>query len=157
MVISFFKEVFVDSEKTIYKVGQPVELEILRETPLGFVAFINGKDEGLLYHNEIFENLKSGLQIPGFIRTLREDGGIDLILQAIGSHSSDQIGVRILEVLEDAKGRIEINSKTSAEEIYRLFGVSKKKYKMALGGLYKQRLVKISDTHIELTHHKPSS
>ncbi len=138
-------------EKTVYTVGQHVELEVLRETPLGFVALINGKDEGLLYHNEIFENLKPGDKIPGYIKTLREDGGIDLILQALGSHSSDQIGVRILEVLEDSKGRLEINSKTSAEEIYRLFGVSKKKYKMALGGLYKRRLVNISDEAIELT------
>ena len=47
-------------EKTVYTVGQHVELEVLRETPLGFVALINGKDEGLLYHNEIFENLKPG-------------------------------------------------------------------------------------------------
>ena len=105
----------MDSEKTIYKVGQHVELEILRETPLGFVALINGKDEGLLYHNEIFENLKPGYQVPGYIRTLREDGGIDLILQALGSHSSDQIGVRILEALEDANGKLEINSKTIGE------------------------------------------
>lgn len=141
----------MDSEKTPYKVGQQVELEVLRETPLGFVATINGKDEGLLYHNEIFEKLKPGLQIPGYIRALREDGGIDLIIQALGSHSSDQIGVRILEVLENAKGRLEINSKTSVEDIYRLFGVSKKKYKMALGGLYKRRLIKITDDAIELT------
>ncbi len=144
------------SEKIVYKVGQQVDLEIQRETPLGFVATINGKDEGLLYHGEIFEKLRQGDQLPGFIRTLREDGGIDLILQAIGHHSNDQIGVRILEILEDANGKLAINNKTSAEEIYRLFGVSKKKYKMALGGLYKQRLVKISDEAIELTNQKPN-
>ena len=140
-----------ETEKIVYKIGQHVELEILRETPLGFVAAINnGEDEGLLYHGEIFEKLKPGDQLPGFIRTLRQDGGIDLILQAIGHQSNDQIGVRILEALEDSNGKLAINSKTSAEEIYRLFGVSKKKYKMALGGLYKQRLVKISDESIEL-------
>lgn len=139
-----------NSGKVIYKIGQQVDLEIQRETPLGFVARINGKDEGLLYHSEIFEKLKKGDRLPGFIRTLREDGQIDLILQAIGHHSNDQIGVRILEALEDGEGKLAINSKTSAEEIYQLFGVSKKKFKMALGGLYKQRLVKISDEFIEL-------
>ena len=139
-----------EPEKIEYKIGQQVELEILRETPLGFVAMINNKDEGLLYHGEVFEKLRSGDKLPGFIRHLREDGSIDLILQAIGHHSNDQIGVRILETLENANGKLNINSKTSADEIYRLFGVSKKKYKMALGGLYKQRLVKISDDFIEL-------
>lgn len=139
---------------THYEIGQKVDLEILRETPLGFVASINSKDEGLLYHGEVFEKLRRGDKLPGFIRNLREDGSIDLILQAIGHHSNDQIGVRILEALENSDGKMELNSKTTAEEIYRLFGVSKKKYKMALGGLYKQRLVKISDTHIELALQK---
>lgn len=143
-----------DQIKSEYKVGQHVDLEIVRETPLGFVASINSKDEGLLYHNEVFEKLQKGDRLPGFIRNLREDGGIDLILTAIGHHSNEQIGVRILEVLEDSNGKLAINSKTSAEEIYRLFGVSKKKYKMALGGLYKQRLVKISDECIELARRK---
>lgn len=137
-------------EQAPYKIGQQVELEILRETPLGFVALINGKDEGLLYHNEVFEKLNSGDRLPGFIRAIRENGSIDLILQAMGHHSNEQIGLRIIEVLENAGGRLQINNKTEADEIYRLFGVSKKKFKMALGGLYKQRLVKISDEAIEI-------
>jgi uncharacterized protein len=133
-----------------YKSGQEVQLEILRETPLGFVASINSMDEGLLYHNEIFEKLSPGQKLPGYISKIREDGGIDLLLQAIGSRSSDQIGIRILEVLKKSGGKINITSQTPAEEIYNLFGVSKKKYKMALGGLYKLRLVKITDSSIEL-------
>lgn len=136
--------------QTKYKVGQEVELEILRETPLGFVALINSADEGLLYHNEIFEKLVTGQKLPGFISKLREDGEIDLVLQALGSRSSDQIGIRILEVLKKSGGKINITSQTPAKEIYNLFGVSKKKYKMALGGLYKLRLVKITDTTVEL-------
>ena len=141
----------MNSENSVYKIGQEVELIILRETPLGFVAKIDGKAEGLLYHNEVFEKLNEGDQLPGFIKNIRENGSIDLILQAIGSQSSDQISIRILEALEESKGRLEINSKTSADEIYRLFGVSKKKYKMALGGLYKQRLITVEVDGIRLT------
>ncbi len=141
----------INSAASSYQRGQQVDLLILRETPLGFVAQINEKDEGLLYHNEVFEQLEPGRRLPGFISKIREDGGIDLILQAFGSFSSDPIGVRILEALEDANGKLAINSKTSAEEIYKRFGVSKKKFKMALGGLYKRRLIKITDDAVELT------
>lgn len=131
-----------------YVIGQKVDLVILRESPLGFAAEINGDDEGLLYHNEIFEHLEPGQTLPGYVRMIREDGGIDLILQPLGHHGAEELGELILETLKQHKGFLPLTSKTEAEEIYNLFGVSKKKYKMAIGGLYKKRLIKILDDGI---------
>ncbi len=141
---------------TPYEPGQKVDLVILRETDLGFVAKINGTDEGLLYHNEIFEVLEPGQELPGYIKKVREDGAIDLLLQPFGNFGAQELGARILEVLQEHKGFIPVNDKSPAEVIYDYFGVSRKKFKIALGSLYKKRIVKVTDKGTELVDPKPS-
>ena len=137
-----------------YEPGQKVEMIILRETNLGFVARINGIDEGLLYHNELFEQLEPSDVRDGYIKRVRADGSIDLQLNAFGNLGADELGDSILEALRHHKGSLPVNDKSPAEKIYDLFGVSKKKYKIALGGLYKKRLIKITETGIELVEKK---
>lgn len=134
-----------------YQPGQQVELEILRETDLGFVARVNQEDEGLLYHNEIFERLEKGQRLPGYVARIREDGRIDLLLQPFGNFGADELGKKILQALEDNWGHLDITDKTDPERIYDLFGVSKKKFKIALGGLYKKKLITVGDDGIRLS------
>lgn len=133
-----------------YVPGQKVDLEILRETNLGFVAKVNGAEEGLLYHNEVFEVLEAGQKLPGYIKKVREDGRIDLLLQPFGNFGSDELGQRIMQVLAANNGFLPIDAKTSAERIYELFGVSKKKYKIAIGGLYKKKMITIGEDGIRI-------
>jgi hypothetical protein len=135
---------------TEYQNGQAVELWIVAKTDLGFKAIVNGEHWGLLYANEVFQPLSYGQKIQGFIKEIRPDGKIDLALQRTGHQAGDDIAPRILELLKEKGGFLEINDKTSAEIIYELFGVSKKKYKIALGGLYKKRLIQIEDDGIRL-------
>ncbi|MEQ1877189.1 MAG: hypothetical protein ABL958_11115 [Bdellovibrionia bacterium] len=138
-----------------YVPGQKVALVILRETDLGFVAEINGADEGLLYHDEIFEVLRLDQEITGYINRVRENGKIDLILQPFGNFGAEEIGEKILAKLEENNGFLPVNDHSSPEKIYQLFDVSKKKFKIALGGLYKRRLVLITEKGIELVRPKP--
>ncbi|MEZ0391627.1 MAG: hypothetical protein ACAH59_05390 [Pseudobdellovibrionaceae bacterium] len=142
------------SEK--YEAGQKVDLVILRKTDLGFVAKINGTDEGLLYHNEIFEDLWIDRELPGYIKKVRDDGSIDLILQPFGNFGTEEVGQKILQYLQIQNGFLPINDHSPAEKIYDFFGVSKKKFKMALGGLYKKRLILITKDGIELVSRKQS-
>lgn len=137
-----------------YTPGEKVNLIILRETNLGFVAEINGIDEGLLYHNEVFELLEPGQSLPGYIKEVRKDGSIDLLLQPFGHLGAEEIGERVLDILKEHGGFLPMNDKAPAEKVYELFGVSKKKYKIAIGGLYKKRLIKITDEGIELVPQK---
>ena len=137
-----------------YVPGQKVDLVILRETDLGFVAEINGADRGLLYHNEIFEILRVDQKISGYINRIRENGEIDLILQPFGNFGAEDIGKKILAALEKNNGFLPITDKTAPEKIYELFDVSKKKFKIALGGLYKKRLVLVTEKGIELVSPK---
>ncbi|MBC7742583.1 MAG: GntR family transcriptional regulator [Bdellovibrionaceae bacterium] len=134
-----------------YKDNEQVELLIASETDLGFKAVINQKHLGLLYKNEIFQPLQIGDFATGFIRKMREDGKIDLILRAPGHKATGDIGEKIIEMLKQNNGFLQIDDKTPPEKIYDLFGVSKKKYKIALGGLYKSKVITIVDHGIQLT------
>lgn len=142
--------VIIFNMENSYKVGQKVDLVILRRTKLGYMAKINQTDEGLIYHNEIFKPLAIGQGITGYIRKVREDGAIDLMLEQIGNLGADDIGARILQALEQGEGYIPVNSKSPSEEIYNLFGISRNKFKIALGRLYKKRLITFTDKGTEI-------
>ena len=85
------------------------------------------------------------------IKKIREDGKIDLCLQKRTAKEKDDLSKKILDVLKEHGGTLDISDKTSPEKIYKLFGVSKKRYKSAIGALYKKRLIKIEDNAISLT------
>lgn len=140
----------IDKTPGDYEEEQTVDLLIAAKTDLGFKAIVNGRHWGMLYSNEVFTHLEIGQRTKGIIKTIRPDGKIDLSLQKLGHKGSDDIGEKILALLKARGGFLEINDKTAAETIYQLFGVSKKKYKMALGGLYKKRLITIQDNGIKL-------
>lgn len=130
--------------------GQSADLLVYDKTELGFKAVINGKSQGIIYQNEVFKPLEYGHTIKGFIKKIREDGKIDLMLAKTGHHGAEGLDLLILEKLKANSGFLAINEKTSAEKIYELFGSSKKKYKIALGGLYKSRLVTIDDEGVRI-------
>ncbi|MNK15822.1 hypothetical protein D3C87_339730 [compost metagenome] len=133
------------------KEGQSVELIIAGQTDLGFKAIIENRRMGIIYSNEVFKALQYGQRLQGFIKTLRPDGKIDLSLTKPGHQAAvEDISPKILEMLQQKGGFLAINDKTSAEKIHELFGVSRKKYKIALGGLYKKRLITVDEDGIRL-------
>ena len=143
-------EKYIDRTPGNYQEGEGVQLFIASETDLGFKAIINGRHLGVLYRNEIFQSLRVGQWCPGYIKKIREDGKIDLSLQQEGNKDSGEIGRKILILLEMRGGFLPVGDKASAEVIYDLFGISKKKYKMAIGSLYKKQLITIDDDGIRL-------
>lgn len=134
-----------------YFYGQKVDLLIFGATDLGFKAIVNGRHLGLLYGNEIFQPISIGQSIGGFIQNIREDGKLDLSLQQAGYRGVDEISQKILDILEKKGGFLAMTDRSSAEEIYQVFNMSKKKYKMAVGNLYKKRLIHIDETGIRLS------
>jgi len=141
----------IDKDPSGYKENEKVDLLVYGKTDLGYKAIINNRHSGVLYQNEVFQDLKYGQHLPGYIKKIRpEDGKIDLALQPLGHKGSVDLGEKILERLREEGGFLPLTEKTPPEKIYDLFGVSKKKYKMALGGLYKKRLIVIEDNGIRL-------
>lgn len=139
----------ISKEPATYKEGDRVDLFVAAQTELGFKAVINGRHWGVLYANEVFTKLDFGQRLPGFIKRIRPDGKIDLRLHQEAQKDVDDIGEKIMKALKDRGGFLPINDKTPAEMIYDLFGVSKKKYKMALGALYKKRMILVTEQGIK--------
>lgn len=143
-------EKLLAKHKETFVPEQAVDLIIFDETDLGYKAVINQKATGILYKNEVFQKLHFTQVLKGFIKKVRDDGKIDLILRAAGHKATEDIAVKIIEFLEDKNGFYALNDKTPSETIHDLFGVSKKKFKIALGGLYKQRLITVDDAGVTL-------
>ena len=141
---------YLDNEPGNFHAGQEVELLICNQTDIGYKAIINGTHWGVLYSNEVFQPLKSGQKIKGYIKKVREDNKIDLSLHKPGYERVDDITDTILNVLKEQGGFISVTDKSSPETINKLFGVSKKTYKKAIGAIYRKRLITIESDGIRL-------
>jgi len=141
---------FLGLQPPAYKEGEEVDLIIYERTGLGYKAVVNLYHEGMIYENEVFQELHPGQQLKGYIKKIREDLKIDLSLQRPGYLGVDAVSQSILATMEEHGGRIDVTDKSQPEEIYSLFGVSKKTFKKAIGSLYKKRLIVIDASGIEL-------
>ncbi len=131
--------------------NQEVELLVWEKTKLGVMVVIDNRYEGLLYHGEIFEPIKIGDRKTGYIKKVREDGLVDVILQPQGfKPASEQAGHTILTALKRAGGFLPLHDKSEPQEIYERLQMSKKLFKKTVGTLYKQQLITIRDDGIEL-------
>jgi predicted RNA-binding protein (virulence factor B family) len=134
------------------EIGEKVDLVIGRFTNVGISVLVNDEYEGLLYKNEVFRRVREGQKVVGYIKKLREDGGIDVSLQPIGF--LNKIGENEAVILEKLQsldnGFIGYNDKSKSEDIMYHFKMSKKSFKSAIGGLYKAKKIIMTDEGIEL-------
>ena len=133
-----------------FKPRQPVELLIYGKSDLGFKAVVDGTHLGQLYTNEVFRPLHYGEQINGYIKQLRDDGRIDLMLQLPSHIERDRLSDAIVEHLQQNDGVTQLTDKSPPDTIYQVFGVSKANYKKALGKLYRERRIAIDKQKITL-------
>ena len=141
---------FVGKGPTRLTEGQAVTLLICSQTDMGYKAIVDNSCWGILYKNEVFQPLRKGQQLAGFVKKVRDDGKIDLCLQKPGHEKVDEITDRIIAALKTEGGFISITDKSPPEIIYRMFNTSKKTYKKAIGALYKKRLIEIASDGIRL-------
>ena len=150
IVASAKVERYLSKEKPEYVPGDEVDILVWQKTDLGFKAIIDNAYSGLLYENEIFCTLEAGMEKKAFVKQVREDGKVDLILQKPGFEKIDDFSGKLLDYIKEHGGRIGLNDKSPAEEIYNTFGVSKKTFKKGVGDLYKKRLVTLHADGISL-------
>ncbi len=150
IVASAKVERYLSKDIPDYAPGTEVDILIWQKTDLGFKAIIDNKHGGLLYENEIFCTLETGMQMRAFVKQVREDGKVDLILQKPGFEKIDDFSKTLLDYIKEHGGRIHLNDKSPAEDIYDTFGVSKKTFKKGVGDLYKKRLISLQENGITL-------
>ncbi|MDF9755642.1 putative RNA-binding protein (virulence factor B family) [Pseudomonas hunanensis] len=140
---------YLDRTPVDYSVGQPVELLVAGETPMGFKAIINNRHWGLIHKNEVFKFLRSGMHEKGFIKEVRGDGKIALSLQPVGQALADSLHEQIMQRLEANGGVLPVCDKSDPALISQMFNVSKGNFKKAIGALFKQGRIVIHDDRIE--------
>jgi len=129
---------------------EEVDLYVQRVSDLGYVMIINGKHTGLLHANEVYRSLEVGDKLKGFIKTIRPDNKIDIVLDKPGYERVEKEEEKILRLLKAHKGFLPYHDKSTPEDIYDFFGMSKKTFKMTLGALYKQRKIELTGKGIKL-------
>jgi predicted RNA-binding protein (virulence factor B family) len=133
-----------------YSVGEEVDLLIWKATDLGYKVIINHAHQGILYANEVFQELAIGQKMKGFIRKVRNDLKIDVGIFPTGYANIKQNSDAITAYLEQQGGYAELSDKTPADIIHSLFGISKKTFKRVIGDLYSQRIILIEKEGIRL-------
>jgi predicted RNA-binding protein (virulence factor B family) len=146
----------ISNDVLTVKEKEEVDLHVQRQTELGYVMIINGKHTGLLHANEVYRKLYVGNKLKGFIKTIRKDNKIDLVLDKPGYERISQEEEKILGLLEAKKGFLPYNDKTDPQIIYTVFGMSKKTFKMTIGALYKQRKIELTGKGIKLVGYEES-
>lgn len=130
--------------------GDEVDLLVSQETDLGFKVIVNNKNIGMLFRNEIFKPIRIGDKLKGYVQKIRTDNKLDITLNSIKLSSLEELSNKIYEQLLKNKGKIQLTDKSSPEEIYTNFQVSKKAFKKAVGLLYSSKKIKLSSSTIEL-------
>lgn len=139
---------YLSKEMPAYQPGDEVNILIWQKTDLGFKAIIENQFSGLLYDGEIFQPLRTGSLLKAFVKQVREDGKIDLMLQKPGFEKIDDFAKTLLDYIREHDGQIALTDKSPAEDIYDTFGVSKKTFKKAVGDLYRKRLIVLQEEGI---------
>ena len=148
---------FLDNIPPVYEFNQEVDLLVADETEIGYKVIINNLHWGLVYHNEIYRRLERGEHLKGYIKEVREDEKIDVSLTRLGYEKVEGIAGIILDALKVQNGFLPVHDKSPAEEIYSLFGCSKKSFKQAIGALYKKKLISIEPAGIRLIEMEDTS
>ena len=141
---------FISDEAVDFEDGQKVSLIIAEKTELGFKAIVNNTHWGLLYQNELFQPLRKGQKLDGYIKKIRDDQKIDLSLHHPGYGKVVSLTDNILIKLKENDGVLMLSDKSPPEAIYAAFGVSKKVFKQAIGALYKKKLISLDKNGIRL-------
>ncbi len=142
---------FLEMEEISLEPGEKVELFFYERNEFGYAAVINEKYRGLLFQSDVHKPIRLGDKMPGYVKVVREDGKVDVVLTPPGYRQAIDTNTQVvLDALIAGKGSLALTDKSSPELIKQELGLSKKAFKRAIGSLYKEKLVKLEKTGIQL-------
>ncbi len=141
---------FLDNKEITLEKGEEVDLIISHITEVGINVIINEKHKGLLYKNEVYDDLRTGDRIIGYIKNIRPDGKIDVSATKLGFEKLEPSSQYILDELKARRDFLRLNDDSHPEDIKTVLKMSKKTFKKAIGVLYKQKLIEIKEDGIYL-------
>lgn len=143
-------EEFVSPLAPYTKVGDQVTLLPFERTRLGYKCIINNQALGMIFHGDALADIKLGKKMKGYVKAIRDDDKVDLVLQPMGKQRFDDVSEKLLDALKKAGGFLPLTDKSDPQLIFDQFGTSKRTFKQAIGTLYKHKKITIKDNGIEL-------
>ena len=134
---------FLQNDDLTIKVYDEIDILITHLTDLGANVIINGLHKGLIYLEDVFEDIRTGDFLKAFVKNIRDDNKIDVVIQKPGYKSIEPNAQYILDELKSSGGFIPLHDKSSPETIKDILGLSKKSFKKAIGKLYKDKQITI--------------
>jgi len=144
-------ERFLSNETLTVTEKEEVDLLVYRKTEIGYEMIINNLHKGMLHANEIYRPIEIGDRFQGFIKKILPENKIDVAAGKPGYQRVENESEKILRLLAENNGYLPYHDKSSPEEIYEFFHISKKTFKMTTGNLYKQKKILFTETGIKLT------
>ena len=141
---------FLNNENLTVAVGDEVDLIISHITEVGINVIINDIHKGLLYKDQVYDDIRTGDRMTGYIKAIRPDNKIDVSLQKLGYQNIEPNAEKILDELRASRGFLRLNDNSHPEDIKTVLKMSKKTFKKAIGLLYKDKLIEIKDDGIYL-------
>lgn len=142
---------FVENDRLTVNEGDEVDLIIAEQTDLGFNVIVNHYHKGLIYANELFKKIAIGDHLTGYVKKIREENKLDISLEKQGYEKVEPTFEKILVELKNNNGFLNLSDNSAPEEITNRLEMSKKTFKKAIGGLYRQGKIRITDDGIYLT------
>jgi predicted RNA-binding protein (virulence factor B family) len=142
---------WLKNEELTVSEKEQVDLVVMSQSDLGFNVIVNHKHKGLIYDNEVYEEVHIGDEMKGYVKAIREDNKLDISLQPIGYKNAKDVNCEtIYEELALNNGFLALTDKSSPDEIAYILGMSKKAFKKAIGALYKERKIRLEDNGVYL-------
>jgi uncharacterized protein len=141
----------LNNEVLTVKELEVVTLLVYRQTDIGYAMIINNRHNGVLHFNEVYRPIEIGDRFAGFVKKIYpDDNKIDVAAGKPGYGRVEDESEKIMRLLQENNGYLPYYDKSSPEEIYGFFGMSKKTFKMTIGALYKQQKISLEKTGIRL-------
>jgi predicted RNA-binding protein (virulence factor B family) len=141
---------YIETEQIPLRFGEEVELLIWEFTDLGAKVIINDRYAGLLFNNELYDRPEPGSRLKGYVQKIRPDKKIDVTLRRGGETDLEGSKERVLQTLAAAGGFLPLGDKSPPEQIIELLKMSKKTFKKAIGTLYKEAVIELTNEGIKL-------
>ena len=141
---------FLDNKRIEIERGEKVKLLVWNKTDLGMNVIINNRYAGLIFKDDLHTTIQTGDKITGYIKNIRPDNKIDVVLQKPGYEAIEPNAQRILLKIRQNDGYLNLNDNSDPEEIKNQLHISKKAFKKAIGILYKKKLIRITDEGLYL-------
>ena len=141
---------FLNNENLTVEKFDEVDIMVTHLTEKGANVIVNGKHKGLIYLEDIFEDIRTGDRMKAYVKKIREDNKLDIVLQTPGYKSIEPNANYVLDELKAAGGFMPLHDKSDPEQIKNELGLSKKSFKKAIGSLYRDKQIIIKEDGIEL-------